>query len=495
MITTVRWNSHSLSALMRVALMLTVPVAPVVAAPDPVLLPAVAALLAEGPPGTRYGLSVTTLDGEPLLAIAADQRFIAASNTKMFVTATAFADLDALQAAATGTGVRLEPADGGASDVVIHGRGDALLASTDACMIACLQTLADAVAAQTRRVRDIIGDDSVFPAERWGQGMSWNNIQSRYGTGISALTLDDNEIMMTITPGADVTPFVATSLYYQIDNRIVTVAGASETIVAERAPGSRLVRLTGTIGVGAGPEIRYFSIDDPAHYAAWRFRDLLRVRGVSVSGGIGTRHRPIAPHDDPAIRSGAPPPRPPEPEMLATLPAPVLAADMLIINKQSQNLHADLLLRRIGRQTGSGSVADGLAALQQILARAGIPAASVTFADGSGMSSYNRITPRAATTLLDWIARQPWGAAWRETLPVAGHDGTLRNRFKGTALEGKLFAKTGSLNAARALSGYFVAKSGRTFAFSALANDMPDGTDAQATANVDRALVAIAEAL
>ena len=85
MITTVRWNSHSLSALMRVALMLTVPVAPVVAAPDPVLLPAVAALLAEGPPGTRYGLSVTTLDGEPLLAIAADQRFIAASNTKMYL--------------------------------------------------------------------------------------------------------------------------------------------------------------------------------------------------------------------------------------------------------------------------------------------------------------------------------------------------------------------------------------------------------------------------
>jgi D-alanyl-D-alanine carboxypeptidase/D-alanyl-D-alanine-endopeptidase (penicillin-binding protein 4) len=129
------------------------------------------------------------------------------------------------------------------------------------------------------------------------------------------------------------------------------------------------------------------------------------------------------------------------------------------------------------------------------MAQAGLAKGSYSFADGSGMSSYNRITPRAAVTLLTWIARQPWGMAWRETLPVAGRDGTLRNRFKGTPLEGRLFAKTGSLNASRALSGYLVTKSGRTLAFSALANDMPDGTDAQASAAVDRMLVAIAEAL
>lgn len=464
------------------------------AAPEPVppLLATVEAMLAKGPPGTRYGVHVTTLDGEELLAIDPDERFIPASNTKIFVTATAYADLPALQAEASGTGVRLEPS----MDVVLHGRGDAQLRSTPGCSQNCLQTLADAVAAKTRQVRHIAGDDSWFPDERWGPGMSWNNIQSRYGTGISALTIDDNETAATITPGAiGTTPVVAASPYYTIDNRVVTVAGDAEAITADRAPNSRLIRLTGTIGAAAKPMTLYFSIDDPAHYAAWRLRDLLRERGVKVTGDVSARHRPLAPSDDPLIRDGAPAPRPTAPEMLATLPPPDLAADMTIINKTSQNLHADLMLRRVGRHNGSGSIADGKAALRQVMLAAKLPADSFTFADGSGMSSYNRITPRAATTLLGWIARQPWSAAWRDTLPIAGTDGSLRRRFKGTALEGKLFAKTGSLNATRALSGYLVTKSGRTLAFSALANDMPDDRDADATAVVDRMLVTIAEAL
>ncbi|WP_426167380.1 D-alanyl-D-alanine carboxypeptidase/D-alanyl-D-alanine endopeptidase [Sandarakinorhabdus sp. DWP1-3-1] len=477
---------------------LAAPIAPVAAEPSApaALQPAIEALLATGPPGTRYGLVVTTLDGEQLLAIAPDGRFIPASNTKIFTTALAHADIAALQQAAVGTGVRLEPAGGGASDVVMHGRGDPMLASTPDCATDCLQTLADAVAARTRHVRDVVGDDSWFPAERWGQGMSWNNIQSRYGTGISALTLDDNEVSTTVTPAATgKTPVVSGSSYYRIDNRIVTVVGNAEAIVAERAPNSDLVRLTGTLGSTAAPITLRFSIDDPAHYAAWRMRALLLARGVKVTGAIATRHRPIAPSDDPAVRDGAPPPRPPLPEMLASLPAPPLVADLRIINKQSQNLHAELLLRRVARQAGSGSVADGRAALQRLMATAGITATGFTLADGSGMSSYNRITPRATAALLVWIARQPWGDAWRETLPIAGQDGTLRSRFKGTALQGKLLAKTGSLNAARALSGYLVAKSGRTLAFSGLANDMPDGTDGDAVAVVDQALLAVANAL
>ncbi len=97
-------------------------------------------------------------------------------------------------------------------------------------------------------------------------------------------------------------------------------------------------------------------------------------------------------------------------------------------------------------------------------------------------------------SLLTWIVSQPWSAPWRETLPVAGLDGTLRARFHGTPLDGKLFAKTGSLNASRALSGYMITRSGKTLIFSALANDIPPGRDDDATAAMDRALVAIAEA-
>ncbi|OYU14290.1 MAG: D-alanyl-D-alanine carboxypeptidase/D-alanyl-D-alanine-endopeptidase [Alphaproteobacteria bacterium PA4] len=464
------------------------------AQPAPSLQPMVEAILAQGPGGTRYGVMVTALDGKPLLAINPDGRFIPASNTKMFVTATAFADLAALQAAATGTGVRLEPAGPGQVDVILHGRGQARLSSGADCT-SCLQVLAEAVAARTRRVRHVIGDDSWFPAEPWGPGMSWNNIQTESGTGISALSLDDNMIIAMVTPAAPgATPALAIAPYFEVDNRIVTVAGDGDAIVAARAPNSRLIRLTGTIGAAARPVKLEFGIDDPADYAAWSLRRLLQAQGVTVTGAIGTRHRPLSPADDPAVRGSAPPPRPPQPEMLAELPPPDLAADMAIINKISQNLYADLMLRRIGRQAGSGSIADGQAALRAVMTAAQLPAASFTFADGAGMSSYNRITPRAATRLLVWAAGQPWGAAWRDTLSVAGVDGTLRNRFKGTLLQGKLFAKTGSLNATRALSGYLVTRSGRTLAFSMLANDMPEGSDARATAVVDKALVAIAEA-
>lgn len=475
------------------ALLTLAPVILAAAAPDggPPFLSSLERQLAEGPAGTRYGLLVATLDGDPVIAIAPDQRFIPASNTKMFTTAIAYADLPALDRVAKGAGVRI---DGG--DVILYGRGDARLSSAANCTTDCLQTLADAVAAHSRHVRNVVGDDSWLPDERWGPGMSWNNIQSRYGTAISALTLDDNEVTGTVTPGSvGHSPTVAASPYYDIDNRIMTVPGKDDAIVVERAPYSRLIRLTGTIGADAEPAILHFSIDDPAHYAAWRLRDLLRARGVTVDGDVLTRHRPFSPADDPAIRKATPAAQPPAPEMLAELPALPLAEDMRIINKQSQNLHADLMLRRVSRAVGSGSIADGQAALHRLMTQAGVADGSYSFADGSGMSSYNRMSPRAAVTLLSWIAQQPWGMAWRETLPVAGQDGTLRNRFKGTLLEGRLFAKTGSLNASRALSGYLVTKSGRTLVFSALANDMPDGTDGQASATVDRALVAIAEAL
>jgi D-alanyl-D-alanine carboxypeptidase/D-alanyl-D-alanine-endopeptidase (penicillin-binding protein 4) len=106
------------------------------------------------------------------------------------------------------------------------------------------------------------------------------------------------------------------------------------------------------------------------------------------------------------------------------------------------------------------------------------------------MSTYNRVTPRGAVALLRWAAGQPWGAAWRATFPIAGVDGTLTRRFRGTPLEGRLFAKTGSLNATNALSGYMLGRSGRTLIFSIYANDVPDG--ASATPAMDAVLLLIA---
>ena len=132
----------------------------------------------------------------------------------------------------------------------------------------------------------------------------------------------------------------------------------------------------------------------------------------------------------------------------------------------------------------------GLAALQVMLDKAGISRLSYDFSDGSGMSSYNRVSPRATVQLLRWGGKQPWGAIWRTSLPVGGIDGTLRRRFAGTALQGKLWAKTGTLNATNALSGYLKTASGRELTFAAFANDVPG--DKSATAAIDAALQAIA---
>ncbi|GGJ39946.1 D-alanyl-D-alanine carboxypeptidase/D-alanyl-D-alanine-endopeptidase [Sphingopyxis bauzanensis] len=452
--------------------------------------------LADRPAGSRIGLLVTTMEGETLVSITPDQRFIPASNTKMFTTAIGYAQLPLLERAAKGTGVGLETSKG-ATDVVLHGRGDPRLSSAEDCVQNCLQMLADAVARTTRHVRHVIGDDSWLPDERWSPGMSWNNIQSRYGTATSALTLDDNELVVTLAPGVvGAAASLKSTGYYDIENRVVTVAGKEEAVVSDRMPNSRTLRLTGTIGAEAPVMTMRYGIDDPAHFAAWRLRELLRARGVRVDGNIDVRRRPLTRADDPKARGTTPFVQPPEPAaMLAELKPQPLAENMIRINKESQNLHSELMLRRVARQSGSGSIADGQAVMRQLMSQAGLTETSYDFSDGSGMSTYNRITPRAAVGLLAWIARQSWGMAWRDTLPIAGRDGTLQNRFKGTLLEGQLFAKTGSLNASRALSGYLVTRSGRTLIFSVLANDMPDGTDSQATAAVDRMLVAIAGTL
>jgi D-alanyl-D-alanine carboxypeptidase/D-alanyl-D-alanine-endopeptidase (penicillin-binding protein 4) len=113
---------------------------------------------------------------------------------------------------------------------------------------------------------------------------------------------------------------------------------------------------------------------------------------------------------------------------------------------------------------------------------AGVSDADFFFYDGSGMSMDDRISPRAFTQLLTYASRQPWGAAWRSTFPIAGKDGTLEGRFRNSPLKGKLWAKTGTLNETSALSGYLTAASGKTIAFSILVNGRRPGSHAEVAA-------------
>ena len=456
---------------------------------QPTLQQRVETILRSAGPGPRYGFVVATADGRELVAILPEQRFIPASNTKIFTTAAAFATLSGMDAPdmAGRTAVRI--AQNG--DVIVEGRGDPRLSSAATCTVDCLAELADAVAAKTRVVRDVIGDDTFFPDERWSPGMAWNNIPTRSGTAISALTLDGNEFAMRVSPTAQgEAPGIAVLPYYTIDNQAVTVAEGTTELKLERLPGSMEARLSGTILAGVPPQLINLGIDDPAHYAAWRFRTMLEARGVRVTGKVVARHRPLTAADDPVKRGDATAVREALAEPLARLVPPPLAPSLVYLNKVSQNVHSELLLRRLGTSSGSGSIADGVMTIRAMLDRAGVRRADYDLSDGSGMSTYNRVAPRGMVVLLRWIAGQPWGQRWRATLPMGGVDGTLARRFKGTALERRLFAKTGSLNASYALSGYMIAKSGRTLTFSTFANDVPEGV--RATIAIDAALELVA---
>lgn len=314
--------------------------------------------------------------------------------------------------------------------------------------------------------------------------MSWNNFGSNDATAASALSLDSNELTVRATPGpVGKPPLLAVPPYVTVQNRAVTIpAGGKGRLVLEHTVNSRAYRLYGEIAADAGEWRDRIGIDDPAHFAAWTFAGLLKARGVKVTGSVRALYRPVEPIDDPDYRQkagvaaawdqvdSAP---------LATLQPPALAATVVVINKDSQNHNAEMMLRRIARHdSGSGSLDDGLADQRNLLERIGIPREGYDFSDGSGMSTYNRVSPRAGVALLRWIDTQPWGKDWYASLPIAGVDGTLQRRFVGTPLANNLIAKTGTLNATNALSGTFRAASGKRLTFSFFANDVPNGQTA-----------------
>jgi D-alanyl-D-alanine carboxypeptidase/D-alanyl-D-alanine-endopeptidase (penicillin-binding protein 4) len=181
-------------------------------------------------------------------------------------------------------------------------------------------------------------------------------------------------------------------------------------------------------------------------------------------------------------------------KVLATHVSVPVGQDITVTNKTSQNLHAELLLRLLGKLcSADGSFAEGTRVVRQFLLDAGVDDGDFFFYDGSGMSMDDRIAPRAITRLLAYGSRQPWGAAWRDTLPIAGVDGTLGGRFKNSPLKGHLFAKTGTLGETNALSGYLTTASGKTVAFSILVNGHRPGSNAELQA-IDRIAETIAAA-
>jgi serine-type D-Ala-D-Ala carboxypeptidase/endopeptidase (penicillin-binding protein 4) len=484
------------SLILAAALALSAPALAQTAAPPP----DAAAILATAPPGTRFGLLVVDADGREVVSVRPDDRFIPASNTKLFTTAAAYALLgerSESSGAETGAIIGLSPRRGAPPDVVIAGYGSVNLSTAPDCANACLAPLIDKLAANTRTVSDIIVDDSKFTDQRWSPGMSWNNIGTDSGTATSAMVIDRNELPMLVTPGAaGQPPQVAVSPYYTVTNDASTVADGKTQLGIDRAVGSRALRIYGTISAAAAPWRDLVGLDNPADFAGWLIARELTARGVKVRGKVLAIHRPVASRTFVSrnYSSGL--------TRAWYVDAAPLSEMISITNKSSQNLYAELLVRRLGSgiaadgagmdEVGSDNLEVGLFGARGVFERAGVPRAGYDFYDGSGMSTYNRMSPRAAVTLLRWATTQPWGKDYRASMPIGGTDGTLRRRFVGTPLEGKIWAKTGTLNATNALSGWLRAASGRELTFSIIANDVRNGGNAVLA--MDRALLAIAAA-
>jgi PBP4 family serine-type D-alanyl-D-alanine carboxypeptidase len=406
---------------------------------------------------TTAAVRVYSLDTkEVLYERNADLSLNPASNMKLLTSATAFAKLGPEYRFTTRVLAAAKPGADGVlhGDLVLQGGGDPTLETAD------LEKLAEAVrAAGIRRVEGgLVADDFRFSTDRLGNGWNWDDEPFYYSAQVSALSVNRNVLYVDVRPGKAGEPPVVQVRpiegVLQIESHPLTgAAGTPTRLNVQRQRARNGVRVDGSIAEDAEPVLnRLVSVEEPQLYAAALFRKLLSERGVEVTAP--TRHAQLsAPVEIAAHQSG------PLSEIMAKL------------NKPSDNLFAELLLRELGKQVkGKGDWETGSEVVEGWLKEIGVDAGGVRVNDGSGLSRLDLVTARALSDMLIHIQTQPWKDAFVASLPVAGVDGTLRARLQGTKAASNVRAKTGTLLHVSGLSGYASGAAGERLVFSILVN-------------------------
>lgn len=427
-------------------------------------------------------LVVSLKDGRTLYERNADIMLIPASNQKLLTSAAALHWLGADYRFTTRLWIIGEVSADGTlhGDLILQGSGDPTLLLKD------IEAMAEAV--EKAGIRHIEGyllyDESYFDGIRRGWDWAWDDEPYYYSPCLSAICVERNAVTLFVSPGAKIgdPPHIRLfppTAYLLVRNEATTSpAGTPSTIVITREHARNIAVVQGQIPISAPADSarQALSVEEPPRYAMMLLREAMQKRGIT------TRYRTALPD---RVPDGA--------RLIYTRTSLPLREILPLLNKPSDNLIAECLLRTMGAVVyREGSSAAGERAMLEFLKQAGLDLAALNIVDGSGLSRLNQVSARNLVTLLRYMASQAQGRIFIDSLPVAGVDGTLRNRMVNTPAQGKVRAKTGSLGRVSTLSGYLTTQSGEELVFAILMNNY-NGSSAEARRIQDNIVLRLAQ--
>ena len=452
------------------------------------------------------GVKVISLDsGRVLFEENALKLLRPASNMKIYTVATALDRLTPEYRFTTSVFANARPDSAGVirGDLRIYGRGDPSIAArfNNGDYFKAIDELATRiVAAGVKRVEgDLVGDESYFTGPKYGSGWEWEDLTWYYGAEITPLAINDNALDLFVKPGPAVgQPAVITTgppdPLLSIVNRVTTSAkGVRREISIHRGLGENSITITGSIPIDNPGYTAGIGISHASLLFVYLLRSSLAQKGVVITGKSRTTGELAAPSVviSPPTQAHSSASSVAQQE-LATLQSPPFSLIAAQTMKPSQNLYTELILRTLGKLTpppptttpsifNPTSESLGIEAVKAFLKSAGIRPESLILDDGSGLSRNDMITADATVQLLAFMSKHRYATVFYDSMPIAGVDGTLRNRMKGTPAENNLRAKTGSLSSAASLAGYVKTAGGEKLAFAIMVNNYPREVEPRAT--------------